>query len=116
MDSRRYSISKETLLMTYRRMIEGIKTIRSVDEMMPQGVTRPIGCSLLDGTEVVVKYPNNAFGNKVLVNEIIGACIGDLVGVPMPEYGICLLDEEVVRVSECYGSYGEGFDENNAVV
>ena len=96
------------------RMQQDITEVRDIDEMMPKGVTRPIGCCLQDGTEVVVKYPNNPFGNGVLVNELIGACVGDLINVPAPEYGLCYLSEEVICTSDLYGPFDEGIDESNA--
>lgn len=88
--------------------------VRSIDEIIPMGVTMPLGGTLLDGTEVIIKYPNNPFGNQVLVNELIGACIGDIIGVLIPEYGLCYLGEDVICTSEYYGSFGEGLDEKNA--
>ena len=100
--------------MKYYRMQPEVVDVRDIDEMMPKGVTNPIGCCLLDGTEVVVKYPNNPFGSGVLVNEIIGACVADLMGVSIPEYGLCYLSEEVISSSDIYGPFGEGIDESNA--
>ena len=100
--------------MKYYRMQQGVADVRDICEMMPKGVTRLIGCCLQDGTEVVVKYPNNPFGNVVLISEIIGACVCDLIKVPMPEYGLCNLSEEIICTSDLYGPFDDGIDESNA--
>ena len=52
----------------------------------------------------------NPFGQRVLINELIGSCIADLIGMNNPEYGICNLSEEVIRNT----NYNEDIDIRNA--
>lgn len=66
--------------------------------------TEPILCVLNDGTQAVVKYPNNLEGNLTLINEYLAFRIASQVGLDIPGCGICELDE-AHSVSEEFSQY-----------
>ncbi len=51
---------------------------------MENGLTRPQAFECDDGNEYVIKYKENPVGIKVLVNELIGNRIANLLGLPVP--------------------------------
>lgn len=64
--------------------------------VMDEGVTVPINCRLSNGTNVVVKYPNNPGGTSTLINEWIGNNIAQKIGITVPDFGLCRLDTDVI--------------------
>jgi hypothetical protein len=64
--------------------------------VMDKGATQPINCRLSDGSVAVVKYPNNICGTQTLINEWIGSSIAKVIGVTVPEFGICDLPIEMI--------------------
>jgi len=50
------------------------------------------------------------YGQRVLVNEWIGSNIADVIGLTIPEYGICNVSEAVIKNT----NYNEDIDERNA--
>lgn len=75
------------------------KNVTHIDGITQEGVTDPIRVFLDDGQNAVVKYPCNNAGTIVLVREIIGSMIGDILQIPIPEYGICELSETVISLA-----------------
>lgn len=55
---------------------------------------------LNNNVDAVVKYPRNRFGTVVLVREWIGSCIAKLLGVSVPDFGVCYLSESVILESD----------------
>jgi len=78
---------------------EGLKRVTRIDSFISEGVTQPIKCILEDGSAVVVKYPYNNCGTNILVREWIGTWIGSIINVPIPEFGLCLLPENVIEIA-----------------
>ena len=64
--------------------------------VMEKGTTEPINCRLSDGTEAVIKYPNNQCGTATLINEWIGYSVSKQVGITTPAFGLCKLDSEII--------------------
>lgn len=87
--------------MCLKKKIAGIIEVEEIHDVIDVGTTMPVRCRLENGMNVIVKYMKNPFGQIVLINELIGSCIADLVGVNNPEYGICNLSEEVIINSNC---------------
>ena len=75
-----------------------------------QGATAPIRVGLSDGTMAIAKYPNNACGNQILVNEWVCSCIAERINLCIPKFGICNLSKDVI---EAMGSEAE-LDERNS--
>ena len=61
--------------------MKNLLDIVRIDGIIEEGVTTPIRCRLSDSSDAVVKYPRNRFGIEVLVNEWIGNCIADTIGL-----------------------------------
>ena len=39
----------------------------------------------------------NPYGQRVLINELVGTCIADELGLIIPEFGICNISESVIE-------------------
>ena len=96
--------------MRLKRKIEGIIEVEEVLDVIEVGTTIPVRCRLQNGMNVVVKYMKNPFGKRVLINELIGSCIADIINLKIPEYGICNLSEDVISNT----NENEDIDERNA--
>lgn len=83
--------------MEYKRRIAEIIEIEEIHDIIEQGTTMPVRCRLTNGTNVIVKYMKNPAGQHALVNEWIGSCIADVIGLTIPEYGICYFSKEVIE-------------------
>ncbi len=70
--------------------------ISEVYDMVDVGVTCPIRGRLSDGSVAYIKYPHNPCGNIVLINEYIGYSMAQALRITIPEFGICLLKEDVI--------------------
>lgn len=81
------------------RRIDGIIEVEEVLEIIEAGTTMPVRCRLENGLNVIVKYMKNPFGQKVLINELVGSCIADDIGLTIPEYGICNLSDDVINTT-----------------
>lgn len=57
------------------------------------GVTEPKYAILDDGTQTVVKLSQGPEGNLVLFNEYVCYRLAILVDIPMPQCGVCIMDE-----------------------
>ena len=82
--------------MAFSKMIKGLAYIESIKDIANSGVTLPLKCNIKEIGEAYAKYIGNPFGTQVLVNEWIGACVADVIGLSIPNYGICYLPESVV--------------------
>lgn len=90
------------------QFIDGIVEIAKIQEMMPNGVTQPFRCRTFQGDEAIVKFEKNQFGATVLLNELIGHYTADLIGVNIPQFGICYIGEETVGLTDFYeDNFGE---------
>lgn len=96
--------------MKRMRKIDGTIEVEQVLDIIDAGTTMPVRCRLETGMNVVVKYMRNPFGQRVLINELIGSCIADEIGLTIPEYGVCNLSEDVINTT----NYNEDIDERNA--
>lgn len=78
---------------------------------MENGCTKPLNCKLETGEIAVVKTFNNLQSNIVLVNEIISYEIALLLGLPVPDSGICLIDDETngIEILDDITQKGKGF-------
>ena len=83
--------------MEYRRQIASIIEVEEIHDIIDQGTTMPVRCRLKNGMNVIVKYMRNPAGQLALINEWIGACIADIMGITIPEYGICHMSSEVIE-------------------
>lgn len=90
--------------------IKEIIEVEEIFDIIDEGTTKPVRCRLCNGMEAVVKYTRNPFGTQVLVYELIGSHIADILGVTVPDYGICNISEEVIRDT----NQNEDIDESNA--
>ena len=79
------------------RRIDTTLEVTQIIDVLPEGATEPIRCSLENGMTAVVKYMRNRFGQQVLINELVGACIADELGLIIPEYGICNISKQVIE-------------------
>ena len=96
--------------MKQTRRISGIIEVEEIHGIIEQGTTMPMRCRLKNGMNVVVKYMRNPYGQRVLVNEWIGSNIADMIGLTIPEYGICNIEESVIE----YTNFNEDIDIRNA--
>ena len=96
--------------MLQKRKISGIIEVEEINELVREGTTMPVYCRLQNGMNVVVKYMKNPGGQQVLINEFIGSNIADIIGLTIPEYGVCNLSSNVIRQT----NYNEEIDERNA--
>lgn len=92
------------------RRVDGIFEIEEIFDIIEQGTTMPVRCRLSNGLNVIVKYMNNPYGQMVLVNEFVGNCVADVLGVTIPEFGICNLSENVISST----NVNESIDERKA--
>ena len=79
------------------RRIDTILEVTQIIDLIPQGATMPIRCNLANGMTAVVKYMKNPYGQRVLINELVGNCIADELGLMIPEFGICNISETVIE-------------------
>ena len=91
------------------RIIEIIET-EEIFDIIEEGTTKPVRCRLRNGMDVVVKYPRNPAGTEILVYEFIGSCIAEMIGVTVPDFGICNFSVDVIRDT----NLNEDIDEENA--
>ena len=86
-----------------------LQVIEIID-LLDQGVTEPIKCKLSDNSMAIVKYPNNARGTAVIVNEFIGFSLARKIGITVPDFGICELSLDAINAINDL----EEIDERNA--
>lgn len=96
--------------MKYKRQVAEIIEVEEIHDIIEQGTTMPVRCRLKNGMNVIVKYMRNPAGQQALVNEWIGSNIADVMGITIPEYGICYLSEAVIENT----NFNEEIDTRNA--
>ena len=87
--------------------VDVIFEIEEIFDIIEQGTTMPVRCRLSNGLNVIVKYMNNPYGQMVLVNEFVGSCVADILGVTIPAFGICNLSEKVISSTNMNESIDE---------
>ena len=80
----------------FDKKVNGCPEVIQIVDIIEQGVTCPARCRLSDGIDAIVKYPKNAGGTEVLINELVGNSIADVVGLTIPRYGICELTADII--------------------
>lgn len=71
-----------------------MKFVTNVIEKIDNGITEPLSCTLDNTSSAIVKIPNNPEGNLVLFNELLCYNIACKIGLPMPNSGICTIDDK----------------------
>ena len=89
--------------MSFTRKIDEVLIVKEINGVVEEGVTYPLKCTLSNETSSIVKYQKNPVGTEVLINEWIGNCIADSIGLTIPKYGICELPSEIIEKSDVYG-------------
>ena len=74
--------------MSFTRKIDEVLIVKEINGVVEEGVTYPLKCTLSNETSSIVKYQKNPVGTEVLINEWIGNCIADSIGLTIPKYGI----------------------------
>lgn len=69
------------------------KHIAQIHYNMNIGITEPKYAVLDDDTQIVVKLSHGPEGNLVLFNEYVCYRLAILIDIPMPQCGICVMDE-----------------------
>jgi len=92
------------------RKVAEIIEVEEVLDIIEQGFTMPVKCRLKNGMNAIVKYMKNPGGQQVLLNEWVGSNIADIIGLTIPEYGICNLTENVIDNT----NYNEEIDIRNS--
>ena len=72
-----------------------ISAVRHVRRMRGGSQSHLMRCS--DGRFYVVKFLNNPQHPRVLVNELLGTGLAELIGLPVPHTGIVQVDESLIR-------------------
>lgn len=87
------------------------KHIKVVQQNFTNGITEPKLAMTDDNTLVVVKTYNGPEGSLVLFNEYFCYRLAVLIGLPMPNSGVCLIDDNTVIYNDCVtkNQYGYGF-------
>ena len=93
-----------------KRKNEKVIEVEEILDIIEQGYTMPVKCRLKNGENVIVKYIKNPGGQQVLINEWIGSNLADIIGLTIPEYGLCYISEEVIKNT----NYNEEINEDNA--
>ncbi len=74
--------------------------VKEIIEPMTNGVTNPFHCIVDTGEYAVVKTFNNIQSNIVLINEFICYELALCVNLPIPESGVCLINEETIGLDK----------------
>lgn len=83
--------------------------VKQVENLITNGVTRPLRCILDNGVRAVVKVFNNEQGNLTLVNEYICYKLAKVLGIPMPLSGVCLCDDETIDIDHELSVKNKGY-------
>lgn len=83
---------------------------KTIISPITNGVTNPLDCELSDNTRAIVKTFNNIQSNIVLINELICYELAVILKLPIPEAGICIIDENTKGLNYIEKSqFGKGF-------
>lgn len=88
-----------------------VKHVKSIEYIIPNGVTEPVMCILDNDVRAVAKIFNNVQGNLTLVNEYICYRLAEIINLPMPVSGICICDSSTMDLNNiiCTDNLGFGF-------
>ena len=67
------------------------KSVKNILGRIGTGITDPI-IGIIEGRQAIIKTINNDEGNKVLINEIVCSNIAKKLNLPIPDGGICIID------------------------
>jgi hypothetical protein len=67
--------------------------VKKVFKLIENGCTEPLDAELDSGERVILKTNNNIQGNLTLVNEYVCYCLCKELGIPIPDAGIGIVDE-----------------------
>ena len=91
------SLNSDEFGMCFNRRVKDCLEVIQVGDIIDQGVTMPVRCTLAGGLKAIVKYPRNRVGLDVLIDEWIGNSIADAIGLAIPNYGLCNLSVDVIK-------------------
>lgn len=74
-------------------MLDALDYLRPVG----RGVTSPQLFRASDGKIYVVKLQNNRLGPKILANELLGARLGEILGLCFPPGDVIKIDEQLIK-------------------
>lgn len=88
-----------------------VKHVKTLQYTVENGITEPKFGMLADNSMAIIKPINGPEGNLVLFNEIFCYKLAILLGLPMPNSGICIIDKNTDVFNKCLDSrqYGYGF-------
>lgn len=69
-----------------------IKHVEKIIEQTESGVTDPL-VGIIENKRAIIKIPLNKAGINVLINEIICLKLCNILNIPMPDGGICVIDD-----------------------
>jgi HipA-like kinase len=87
--------SNRTIFTTALPLTRSVEALQQVRPMRGGAQSQLMRCS--DGRHYVVKFPNNPQGKEVLVNEWLGASIGRLMLLPVPDFAIVHVSQGLIR-------------------
>lgn len=78
-----------------------IKCVEAIEYVRPMcGKSRPHLLRCSDGGQYVVKFQTNVHGGRVLANELLGSTLATHMLLPVPEFSIVCVGDEMVRCCE----------------
>ena len=81
-------------------MLHFLRGIKEVIKIIPNGITKPVFAYLEDSTLVVYKRERNDEGPRVLANEFVSYHIAKALGLPIPDAGCAVVDDDTVVPDE----------------
>ncbi len=92
--------------------IRDIQNIDKIEEEVGTGITIPY-YGEVNNTRIVIKLYKNVAGNRALVNELVSYKMADALKLPIPRYGVGLVDnntfinESIEDIDQC--NFGKCF-------
>lgn len=85
--------------------------VKEVQYVLTNGATLPARALLVDNTNVILKYFREDIGKLVLFNEYFAYRLAEAIGLPMPQSGICIINEKTIDNNHVLRpeSYGYAF-------
>lgn len=93
---------KTTVHILYRQTVKGDESMKTAVAYLGAigiGATSPQLFRASDGRAYVVKLQNNRLGPKVLANELLGAKLGEYLGLCFPQSGVIKIEEALIDKS-----------------
>lgn len=91
-----------------------VKKVNTILNRVGTGITDPLD-GIIDDKRVIIKTINNDEGNKVLINELVCYNIAKALNLPIPDGGICIIDDSTKleqNITLSSERYGVGFYSN----